>query len=926
MYNIYFEVAATGFLVVLLLYLHLEYPNASKSNRRYRQWVTWVLLGEIMDVITGRMIDYGAIIPPKVNILVNTLYFLVTAGVSMGLALYLHAFLDTEKSRRYVRISGVIIFVYVTLMVVNVFTGWVFTFDEAGNYVHGPIYEACYTESLILGLMSAFLLWSHRGQLEKRHKRAIWLFMILLITGFILQGICFPKTLLTSYMTSIAAMTLLFIIETPDYAKLMLTMSELEKEKIRADVANNAKSEFLAKMSHEIRTPINAVIGMDEMILRDGRDDTIRSYAVDIKSAAEALLSTINDILDLSKVESGKMELVPVDYDVSSLLHDVSNMIGFRAREKNLEMILDFDENLPSRLSGDDVRMRQIMVNLLTNAVKYTEKGSVIFSVSGKREGDQCLLHVSVKDTGIGVREEDQAKLFEQYTRLDQEKNRHIEGTGLGMNITVQLLLLMGSELKVKSKYGEGSEFYFDVRQPIVNETPIGKLENRISEHAKKADQHGVTFIAPKARVLLVDDNSMNRKVARSLLRDTQIRIDEAAGGYECIECVKQQHYDLILLDHMMPDLDGIETLHRMREADMYKCKGTPVVALTANMVAGAKEMYEREGFDSFLGKPIRPERLEELLKDLLPKDMIEEVPPQCILQPEKPSSEGSSDVSSDGAASDQMKESVHLPAVEGIDYEDALRHLGSGTMIPEMIRDFCQIGPEDLKKLDDWYVMITTSDASVSSEEDLRQYQVLVHSMKNSAAMIGAITVSSLAKVLEYAARDKRVDVIERMHQVFMEEWDALTVRLEAVYPPDEDTPKKETLKTSGEGTSKQKTVLIIDDSKSMLGNLKSILEDRYKIYLAPSGERGIKFLEKHRPDVILLDYLMPEWDGVRTLEEIRKMPDRRDIPVIFLTGESDGARDELWKHHPAGVVKKPPVLSELVKEIEKAQENMVK
>lgn len=272
------------------------------------------------------------------------------------------------------------------------------------------------------------------------------------------------------------------------------------------------------------------------------------------------------------------------------------------------------------------------------------------------------------------------------------------------------------------------------------------------------------------------------------------------------------------------------------------------------------------------------------------------------------------------------MKESVHLPAVEGIDYEDALRHLGSGTMIPEMIRDFCQIGPEDLKKLDDWYVMITTSDASVSSEEDLRQYQVLVHSMKNSAAMIGAITVSSLAKVLEYAARDKRVDVIERMHQVFMEEWDALTVRLEAVYPPDEDTPKKETLKTSGEDTSKQKTVLIIDDSKSMLGNLKSILEDRYKIYLAPSGERGIKFLEKHRPDVILLDYLMPEWDGVRTLEEIRKMPDRRDIPVIFLTGESDGARDELWKHHPAGVVKKPPVLSELVKEIEKAQENMVK
>ncbi|MCR5674608.1 MAG: response regulator [Lachnospiraceae bacterium] len=910
MYNIYFEVAATGFLGILLLYLHIEYPNASESNRRYRQWVTWILVSEIMDVITGRMIDYGHLIPPWINIAANTVYFYTTAGSFWSFSRYLHSFVKNRVSGTYMRINNVMFITYLILMTLNIRMGWVFTFDSQGTYIHGPIYFTCYVIQIIIGLMSTILLWSYRGKMERRQKIAIWVFMILIVSGFFLQAVYFPKTLLTSYMCSIAAMTMLFVIETPDYLKLTRTMTLLEEEKIRADVANNAKSEFLAKMSHEIRTPINAVIGMDEMILRDGRDENIRAYAFDIKNAAEALLSTINDILDLSKVESGRMELIPVEYDVSSMLHDVSNMLVFQTRQKNLAFVFDFAEDIPSRLLGDDVRIRQIMVNLLTNAVKYTEKGSVTFAVSGRREGDSYRLHVSVKDTGMGIREEDQKKLFEQYTRLDQEKNRHIEGTGLGMSITVQLLSLMGSALQLKSTYGEGSEFYFDILQPIVDETPVGRLEERIARQSE-AFCYDVSFIAPRAQVLLVDDNSMNRKVARSLLRDTQVQVDEAAGGYECIECVKKKHYDAILLDHMMPDLDGIETLRRLREADMYKCRGTPVIALTANMVAGAREMYEREGFDGFLGKPIRPERLEELLREILPADLVEKAPP---------GSRGYVPAEGSSGNIGEAADITMLPVVEGVDYEDALRHLGGTALIAEMIRDFRLQAGTDAAGLARWYRELSGAG---DREEARKQYHVLVHSMKNSAAMIGAVTVASLARVLEYAARDSRLDVIDRVHPVFLEEWDSLTERLADAWPGESDasagqdadgTPVPEETPADAVSAGK-KTVLIIDDSPMMLRNLKAILEERYQVAMAPGGERGLRYLQKKHPDVILLDYLMPDWDGAKTLAEIRKLPGAQGIPVIFLTGESDDVMAKLADLHPAGIVKKPPVIDELLK-----------
>jgi len=294
--------------------------------------------------------------------------------------------------------------------------------------------------------------------------------------------------------------------------------AELEKAKEDAENANQAKTQFLARMSHEIRTPINAVLGMDEMILRESKEEDTRKYAHDIKSSANALLSIINEILDSSKIESGKMEIVADNYDFGSFINDLYNMIVIKAKDKGLQLVFDVDPNLPSRFFGDDIRIREVLVNLLTNAVKYTTEGTVTMSVTGRTEGKNAILHFSVKDTGIGIKKEDIGKLFVQFERIEESRNRHIEGTGLGMNIALQLLALMGSELKVESVYGEGTEFYFDLVQEIVDYEPLGDFQKKIAEGATKPVED-IEYTAPTAKVLVVDDNDMNRKVFKHLLR-----------------------------------------------------------------------------------------------------------------------------------------------------------------------------------------------------------------------------------------------------------------------------------------------------------------------------------------------------------------------------------------------------------------------
>ena len=394
--------------------------------------------------------------------------------------------------------------------------------------------------------------------------------------------------------------------------KQNLELIEITKKAVSA---SNAKSDFLARMSHEIRTPINAVIGMDEMILRESDETEILDYANDIRSSAHSLLSIVNDILDISKVESGKMELIPVEYELGKLIREIYSASSIRARDKGLKFEVEVEETLPKKLIGDDIRIRQIANNLVSNAIKYTNEGSVLLKVSGIRKGNIAYLMIMVKDTGIGIKQEDLPRIKEAFKRVDVNKNRAIEGTGLGMKITLELLSLMDSDLMINSEYGSGSEFYFTIEQAVASEENIGNYaEKYMKKRSLLHKSSNNVWTAPNVRILVVDDSAINIKVFCSLLKNHNMIIDTAKSGAECIVMAGKTRYDIIFLDHMMPGMDGIETLERMQKMNDLKSRGTPVVALTANAVVGSREEYITKGFSDYISKPIMPEELEEVI------------------------------------------------------------------------------------------------------------------------------------------------------------------------------------------------------------------------------------------------------------------------------------------------------------------------
>lgn len=536
-----------------------------------------------------------------------------------------------------------------------------------------------------------------------------------------------------------------------------------------AEASNRSKSIFLSNMSHEIRTPINAILGLDTMILRESKEEDIRNYALDIRNSGQTLLSLINDILDLSKIESGKMELVEGEYDFASVIHDVMNMISIKAEQKHLALNLKLDENLPSRLYGDDVRIRQILINIMNNAVKYTEEGSVTLSISGEKNEQEVLLHFSVKDTGIGIKEEDMHKLFGKYDRIEEKRNKNIEGTGLGMSITAAFLALMNSELKVNSVYGKGSEFYFDIKQKILNAEPIGELESRITNKIDEKDLK-LSFTAPDAHILVVDDNAMNRKVFMGLLKKTKLKIDEAESGKECINLCRNNKYDIVFLDHMMPEMDGVETLKHMKGLEEFVNADTPMIVLTANAISGAKEEYLKAGFNDYLTKPINPEKLEKMIVRYLPKELVKE----GISIKEMTEPESNADNAND------------LPEIAGINWGYALQIMKDKDLLVSTVESFAKLGKKNSTDLKNLYENILKSNEDNSSEA-FKEYRILVHSMKSSAAMIGICGISEVAKWLEYAARDENLSEIKNLTEYFLEHWDAYVEQLREKFLTDE-------------------------------------------------------------------------------------------------------------------------------------------
>ena len=521
-------------------------------------------------------------------------------------------------------------------------------------------------------------------------------------------------------------------------------LSNLFMQKNKSEQDSKAKNEYLANMAHDIRTPINTVLGMNEMILRENKDVEINEYANNIKRASNILVELVNDILDISKIESGKMELIEDSYEVKELLNDIITVINDKCKKKNLQFVVNIDKNIPSGLYGDVNKIKQVLLNLLTNAVKYTQSGTITFDINimNRNESDTVELYVSVTDTGSGIQQENLKSIFSSFKRIDEIRNTKIEGTGLGLNIVYQLLKLMKSKIEVQSEYGIGSKFYFLLDQKIVDNTPIDNYLENFNSQINKKNNYRVGFVAPEARILVVDDNEMNLLVASKLLKDTQMKIDIVSSGFGCLAKINEKKYNLILMDIKMPELDGVETLRRIRNGNSINVD-TPVIALTADVVVGVKEKYIKEGFIDYISKPIDAKKFETKVGSYIPKRL-------CRVIKEN----------------DKIIENNNtlLNMAKGLEYCSNDRE-----MYDEILTTYLQNGLENMKK-----IMLAYSN------EDWTNYSIYIHSLKSTSLTIGAEKLSLLAKQLEEAANRGDIQFIAYNNDIALDTYKRVLLEVE--------------------------------------------------------------------------------------------------------------------------------------------------
>lgn len=532
-----------------------------------------------------------------------------------------------------------------------------------------------------------------------------------------------------------------------------ITYEEELLERLR--VSDRAKTDFLTNMSHEIRTPINGIMGMNSLLLR--QIDTlprekIAEYAGNMQRASRTLLAIVNDILDISKIESGKMELLCEGYELASLINDCYTIVASNCKKKNLDLYMEIDENLPSILYGDDVRIRQIVNNFLSNAVKYTKRGHVILKISYSRIDEENInLRIDVKDSGIGIQKKDMENLFQNFTRLEEHKNRNIEGTGLGLSLTKRLVDMMHGEVQVESQYGEGSTFTAIIPQKVICLDGVGDMKQIFENYELSV---GAMMPVPQfagVHILVVDDMEINRIVAKEMLLQTGAIVDVAGSGEEGLTLMKEQHYDLIFMDQMMPDMDGIATFEEMKRMN-HQNKTTPVIAMIANAVKGAKEMYLQHGFADYISKPIFEEKMWKILERFLADKQTEAV------EKKNPDS---------GAEENKKSLQERFPY---LDTEQGMSVcMGDEAFYFKILKVY----------LKDEMVDTLQQDYEAG---DWAQYQIHVHGLKNVSANIGAMELSEQFKGLEYAIKNHDIpdtDYIRSHHDKVMEAYQELLRRL---------------------------------------------------------------------------------------------------------------------------------------------------
>ena len=698
--------------------------NKSINNKKHRSAYPIIFLMEIMNIIT-----------------------------------FFHVYDIPTDLKFFGVISGFILLVIITLFtyifsVSN--TIWNF-FLTLSIIIQGSVWGLYHKNALILHLFLVIAgLFSSILSDPKTNKQTVfmsfvaYLFFAILIVFKIIdyKHSIVPFIMLVFGVIFIQLQLMFLVNQITNYKKIISGNTEssqsmqllIERKKQEAEEANKAKSIFLANMSHEIRTPINTILGLGEVILRESTDEKTLNYTKNINNAGKMLLSIVNDILDFSKIENNKMQIIPIEYSITSILDELVTFTKLHAKPKGLTVNTIFSPDLPGILYGDEIRIKQIITNLLTNAVKYTKAGCITFKVDYKElTDDKIILSVEITDTGIGIKEENIPKLFNKFERIDENKNRSIEGTGLGINITENLLNMMGSRLVVKSEFGVGSTFSFELEQKVIDKTPIDTTNRSDKQNTQNFSE---TFTAEHANILIVDDNEMNLFVAKELLKHTKINITTVTDGKRCLEVTHDKLFDLILMDHMMPYPDGIETLKMLRNDESNICKNIPVIALTANAISGAKEFYLNKGFSDYLTKPVEIKKLEEVLLKNIKKDLITFVTHN----------------NSESLFEYQDEQNKHIDIKTGISYTYNKENYFV------LLKMFDEKSSQRYEEI--------TSIVEKCHEDSCKNYVIKVHSLKNTAAMIGAKQLAEIALNLELSGRRNDINFIKKHHDELLTEY----------------------------------------------------------------------------------------------------------------------------------------------------------
>ncbi|WP_031556936.1 response regulator [Lachnospira multipara] len=693
----------------------------------------------------------------------NMLVYLLIITLGFGLAAYFELSFGSFNNKKIWTFNLIVFIAYIVILIINIFTDCISIFNlDTKLYSHGPLF---YTVGVLFPVYSygfcLFIYIRNFKNISTRIRPALSLTFLIIVVGIVFQPLVNGKITITGLLISIGMFILYMTVETHDYMQLIEANQKLLIAKEEAYNANKSKSAFLANMSHEIRTPLNAFLGLNDLIIEESMDFETLELAENIKSAGNALLSIINEILDISKIETGKIEIKNTPYNLGDIIRDIDVIIRTRAKDKGIPFIMDIDENLPNELIGDVAKIRQVIINVLNNSVKYTSSGAIVFTLRGSVQNNTLLLKMQIFDTGMGIKKEDLSHLFESYRRVDLKKNVNIEGTGLGLSIVKQSIDMMGGSISVRSNYGLGTCFYMEILQTI-------KSYETVHEYLHMQKQNGISritdsFTTPNANILIVDDNDMNIKVACGFLKSTKANLFTANGGPEGLDLLENNKYDIVFLDSFMPIIDGTQILKKIRSNPKNINYNTPIIVLTADALSGSKKKYLDQGFNDYLSKPVNASRLKEKLIKFLPKELIDLT---------------NTTVKDNNLSTPKniIKNEIVMPKLNNhpdnlVNWKEGLNLCrGNKTLYRELLDEFIRIKPEKRLEINNAF-----------EKQDWDSYNILTHSLKSNAKTIGANLLSDAAMEMEYASRailageniNSNVAFIKEKHRILLKLYD---------------------------------------------------------------------------------------------------------------------------------------------------------